>query len=92
MTHQCLRISHLIIRKGREGLGRCYLCKMEAETNAHLGVDCLFTRQVWMDFAVKLKLMNLWSGDSVLSCLQNWCLNEQVKHIRSLTVIVFWSI
>ena len=27
-------------RKGREGPGRCYLCKEDAESNTHLGVDC----------------------------------------------------
>ena len=33
----------IIVRKGREGPGRCYLCKLNIESNLHLGVECLFT-------------------------------------------------
>ena len=28
----------VIVRKGREGPGRCYLCKLDAEYNHHIGV------------------------------------------------------
>ena len=65
---------------------------MNVESNFHLGVDYPFTRRVWIDLEVKLKLMNLWYGDSVLSCLKTWCLNLEVKHIRSLPIIVMWFI
>ena len=33
----------VIVKKGKEGLGRCYLCKLDTETNFHLGVECPFT-------------------------------------------------
>ena len=36
----------IIVRKGREGPGRCYLCKLNIETNLHLGVECPFTQCV----------------------------------------------
>ena len=78
----------VLCRKGREGPGRCYLCKLEVESNFHLGVDCFFTRSVWYEIESKLKLRNLWYGDSVLTCLKNWCLNEAVKHIRALPITV----
>ena len=28
----------VIVRKGREGPGRCYLCKLDVEHNHHIGV------------------------------------------------------
>ena len=34
----------VIVRKGKEGPGRCYLCKMDAESNFHLGVGCPLLR------------------------------------------------
>ena len=29
----------ILCRRGREGPGRCYLCKLESETNDHIGFD-----------------------------------------------------
>ena len=43
-----------------------------------------------LNLSPSLHLKNLLSGNSVISCLKNWCLNEEVKHIRSLPVIVLW--
>ena len=80
----------LLNSRGWEGPGRCYLCKGDAETNYHLGDDCPFTKSVWKEFETKVKIQNLWSGDSILSCLKNWVLNNKVKSIRSLPVIVTW--
>ena len=34
----------ILCRRGRVGPGRCYLCKLEAETNDHIGFECSFTR------------------------------------------------
>ena len=82
----------VIVRKGKEGPRRCYLCKMNAESNFHLGVDFPFTKSVWLDIEDKLKISNLWSGESVSDCMKNWCLNMEVKHIRSLPIIVMWFI
>ena len=31
-------------RKGREGPGRCYLCKEDGDSNTHLGVDFPFDK------------------------------------------------
>ena len=80
----------VICRKGREGPGRCYLCKMDSESNFHLGVECVFSKSVWFELESKLKIKNLWSGNLIISCLKHWCLNREVKHIRSLPVIVLW--
>ena len=49
----------IICRKGREGPGRSYLCKLELETNLHLGVECNFTQSVWYELEVKLNKSNL---------------------------------
>ena len=65
---------------------------MDAEPNFHLGVDCPFTKSVWLELEDKLKIRNLWSGDSVIACMKTWCLNLKVKHIRSLPIIVLWFI
>ena len=40
--------------KGWEGPGRCYLCKLDAESNYHLGVDCSFTKAVWVEIESKV--------------------------------------
>ena len=82
----------VLSRNGWEGPGRCYLCKMEAESNYHLGVDCPFTKSVWIEIESKLNIKNLWTGDSILSCMKNWCYIDKVKQIRSLPVIVTWVI
>ena len=82
----------VLIRRGFEGPGRCYLCKLDAESNFHLGVDCPFTKSVWLDIEDKLNFRNIWYVDSVIDCLKNWCLNMEVKHIRSLPIIVLWFI
>ena len=79
-----------MVRKGKEGPGRCYLCKLEVESNFHLGVECPFTKSVWLYIEDKLNFMNLWIGDSVIACMKSWCLNMEVKHIRSLPIIVMW--
>ena len=80
------------VEKGREGPGRCYLCKMDVESNFHIGVECPFTRRVWSEIDSKLMIDNLWHGNSVINCMKNWCLNAEVRHIRSLPIIVSWFI
>ena len=82
----------MLVKKGREGPGKCYLCKMDDETNFHLGVDCSFTKSVWLIIENKLKIKNLWSGESVTECLKSWGLNSEVVHFKSLHVIVLWFI
>ena len=82
----------IICRKGREGPGRCYLCKLELETNVHIGVECNFTRSVWFELEVKLQKSNLWAGDSVSICLKNWFLRDDTKLIKSLPILVLWFI
>ena len=49
----------VMVRKGKEGPGRCYLCKLDAESNFHLGVDCPFTKSVWLDIEDKLNFRKL---------------------------------
>ena len=82
----------VLVKKGREGPGRFFLCKMDVESNFHLGVDCSFTHSVWLIIEDKLNCNNLWSGESVLECSKLWCLNLEVAHIKSLPVIVLWFI
>ena len=55
-------------------------------------MDCPFTKSIWLDIEDKLKISNLWSGESVSDCMKNWCFNMEVKHIRSLPIIVMWFI
>ena len=51
-------------------------------------MDCPFTKNVWLDLEDKLNMRNLWSGDYVIACMKTWCLNMEIKHIRSLPIIV----
>ena len=78
--------------RGWEGLGRCYLCKCDAETNSHLGLDCPYIKSIWKEIEAKVNIRNLWVGDSILTCLKNWVFNTKVQTIRSLPIIVFWFI
>ena len=78
----------VLVNKGREGPDRCFLCKMDVETNFHHGVDCSFTQIVCLIIEDKLNFKNLWSGESVSSFLELWCLNSEVAHIKSLLDIV----
>ena len=77
----------ILCRKGREGPGWCYLCKMESKTNSHIGFDCSFTRRVWSEIEYKLGYNNFWNGISVLYCVQNCVLHAEARY-RSLPVIV----
>ena len=82
----------VLLLKGREGLDRCYLCKLECETNFHIGVECPFTQSVWLIIEDNLKLNNLWNGDSMTACFKNWCLNMEVANFKPLAIIVLWFI
>ena len=61
---------------------------MDLKTNVHLGVECTFSICVWCELEAKLQLHNLWTSNSVSTCLKNWCLKGEVKHIRSLPIMV----
>ena len=54
-------------------------------------MECTFSRCVWSEFEANL-IHNLWTGNSVSSCLKNWCLKGEVKHTRSLPIMVLWFI
>ena len=82
----------VLILKGREGPSRCYLCKMEGETNFHIGVECPFTQSVWLIIEDHFKLNNLWNGDSVTACFKKWCLNMEVATFKPLAIIILWFI
>ena len=69
-----------------------FLCKMDFESNFHIGVDCSFTQNVWLIIEDKLNCNNLCSGESVSECLKTWSLNSEVAHIKPLPVIVLWFI
>ena len=49
-------------------------------------------RSVWLNIEDKLRIKNLWNGDSVINCTKTWCLNMEVKNIISLPIIVLWFI
>ena len=82
----------VLIMKGREGPSRCFLCKMECESNFHIGVDCPFSQYVWLIIEDNLRLNNLWNGESVTACFKNWCLNPEVENFKPLPIIVLWFI
>ena len=65
---------------------------MDAESNHHLVLACPYTQCVWRYLEEKLKINNLWSGESVSDCLKTWCLNLEVKHIKFLPIIALWFI
>ena len=64
--------------RGREGPGRCFLCKQNCESNFHIAVDCPFTQSVWSLIEDHLNLNNLWNGDSLSACFKNWCFLSDV--------------
>ena len=49
----------VLCRKGWEGPGRCYLCKMDVESNYHLGVECSSTKVVWDEIEYMVNIKNL---------------------------------
>ena len=78
--------------KSREGPVRCFLCKLECESNFHIGVDCPFPQSVWLIIEDNLRLNNLWNGESVTACFKTWCLNQKVANFKPLPIIVLWFI
>ena len=91
MPHTSIK-PDVLIMKGREGLGRCFLCKMECESNFHIGMDCPFTQTVWLIIEDNLKLNNIWNGETGTACFKNLCLNLEVTNIKPLPIIVLWFI
>ena len=80
----------VLVSRGREGPGRCSLCKQSCESNFHIAVVCPFTQAVWSIIEDHLKLNNLWYGDSLSACFKNWCFISDVVLIKSLPIIVLW--
>jgi len=80
----------VLCSRGREGPGRCYLCKQSCESNFHIAVECPFTQAVWSIIEDHLKLNNLWYGESLSVCFKNWCFISDVVLIKSLPIIVLW--
>ena len=64
------------------GPGRCYLCKLESETNDHIGFECSFTRTVWSEIEDKLRYLDFWHGYSVSDCVKNWILKAYSRLIK----------
>ena len=62
----------VIRKKGREGLGRCYLCKVEEESNMHLVVERSFTRSVWLEIGNRLDMKSLWKEALMEQFLKVW--------------------
>lgn len=84
--------SDVFCLRGREGPGRCFLCKQSCESNLHIGVDCPFTQSVWSIIEDHLKLNNLWHGGSLSACFKHWCFISDVDLLKPLPVIVLWLI
>ena len=82
----------VLVMKGREGPGRCFLYKMDYESNFHIGVDCPFTQNVWLIIEDKLKCNNIWSGETMSECFKTWRLKLEVANFKPLPTIVLWFI
>jgi len=82
----------VLCSRGREGPGRCFLCKLSGESNYHIAVECPFTQSVWSIIEIHLKLNNIWHGDTLSECFKNWCSSPDVVSVKSLPIIVLWFI
>ena len=91
LTGKALTWDVLCLR-GREGPGRCYLCKQSCETNFHIAVECPFTQSVWSIIEDHLTLNNLWNGITISDCFKNWCMLSDVILIKPLPIIVLWFV
>ena len=56
------------------------------------GVDCSYTKCVWLEIESKLQLENLWLGDYVEHYPKTWRSNKELKGIIYFPLIVLWFI
>jgi hypothetical protein len=80
----------ILQQRGWSGPGRCHLCNSASEENAHLFIQCNFTKQVWFKICTLKKISAKWEGPDLDVCLSN-CLEKKSMSV-SLVALFVWHI
>jgi hypothetical protein len=93
----CLMIAYklntwdILQRKGWTGPNFCHMCHIDSETANHLFIKCQFSRQVWENIALVLKLKTKWDGPTLSDCFDSWAKREHnLMHLPSLVCWTIW--
>jgi hypothetical protein len=79
-------------RRGKEGPGRCPLCKEAEETSYHLLMTCEYTKLVWKEIGTIMGYNVVWVGATIEEGLKVWMGNKVYDNLKSLPLIVGWGV
>jgi len=69
-------------------LGWCFLCMWNEEENYHLIMEFYYTRMLWKELDVLMRLRDFWVGNSIEEGFLHWCENPATKDYRTLPLII----
>eukprot|EP00253_Pinus_taeda_P010845 PITA_10845 len=74
------------------GPGRCPLCKSDEETISHLFTTCVFSRKIWEEVTVSLKIKAQWGHDPLDAAWRKWWQTYPEGNLRNLPLIFCWGV
>eukprot|EP00253_Pinus_taeda_P003035 PITA_03035 len=74
------------------GPGHCPLCKSNEETISHLFTTCAFTRKIWEEVTVSLKINAQWGHDLLDAAWRKWWQSYPEGNLRNLSPIFYWGV
>jgi hypothetical protein len=78
-------------KKGREGLGFCYLWKHGSEDINHIFIHYTFLKTVCDRLTLLLQLKITWEGATLNDCFSTWTKDKSIsKNMASLTYWYIW--
>ncbi|KAG5531062.1 hypothetical protein RHGRI_025876 [Rhododendron griersonianum] len=87
LSHECLPVGDLLVRRGWQGTSVCTLCKHHSESLVHLFLLCDFVRPIW--FGSDLGILIPSTPNHSISFWLGWLHN--MGHIMSLHSRSFFS-
>jgi hypothetical protein len=67
-----------LVKRGFLGPSMCALCGVEGENAKHLFVDCVFTKDIWLNILKQIKCTYIWEGRQVNDCYLNWIKKRKI--------------
>jgi len=77
-VHNMILTWDILQLKGWVGPSLCTLCKLNAEENSYLFIECTFAKSFWVKCAHILNIEFKWAGQSLMDCMNSWTLNKHL--------------
>jgi len=76
----------ILQQRGWLGPGLCHFCKISCEDNAHLFIQCNFTKSIWQKISSIKNIRDKWEGVNLDACLTIWMENK--TNLASLVSLI----